>query len=46
MDTPIFIGILVEVGIAFGGIYFIQKFKKKQTRQPALSRKLIRNLKF
>tara|TARA_Y100000589_G_C27049365_1_gene586615 strand:- start:462 stop:602 length:141 start_codon:yes stop_codon:yes gene_type:complete len=46
MDIPIVSGILVEVGIAFGGIYHIKKFQKNQTRQPALSRKIIRNLKF
>ena len=46
MDIPIVSGILVEVGIALGGIYLIKKFQKKQTRQPALSRKVIRNLKF
>ena len=46
MDALIVSGILVEVGIAFGGIYLIKKFQKKQTRQPALSRKIIRNLKF
>tara|TARA_B100000212_G_scaffold297136_1_gene240798 strand:- start:186 stop:326 length:141 start_codon:yes stop_codon:yes gene_type:complete len=46
MNTLIVSGILVEVGIALGGIYLIKKFQKKQTRQPALSRKVIRNLKF
>jgi len=46
MNTPIVCGILIEVGIAIGGVYFIKKLQKRQTRQPALSRKVIRNLKF
>ena len=46
MNTHIIGGILIEVGIAIGGIYLIKQLQKKQTRQPALSRKVIRNLKF
>ena len=46
MNTIIFAGILVEIGIVVGGIYFIKQLQKKQTRQPALSKKIIRNLKF
>tara|TARA_B100000212_G_scaffold340265_1_gene320459 strand:+ start:1754 stop:1894 length:141 start_codon:yes stop_codon:yes gene_type:complete len=46
MNTLIIGGILIEVGIAIGGIYLIKQLQKKQTRQPALSRKVIRNLKF
>ena len=46
METLIVAGILVEVGIAFGGIFLIKQLQKRQTSQPALSRKLIRNLKF
>ena len=46
MYTLIVCGILVEVGIAIGGIYFLNKIQKRQTRQPALSNKIIRNLKF
>tara|TARA_B100000212_G_scaffold329815_1_gene295450 strand:+ start:1296 stop:1436 length:141 start_codon:yes stop_codon:yes gene_type:complete len=46
MNGPIVFGILVELGIAIGGIYLIKKSQKKQTRQPALSRKIIKNLKF
>ena len=46
MNTLIVGGIILEVGIIAGGIYLIKKFKKGQTRQPALSRKIIRNLKF
>ncbi len=46
MNTNIIYGILVEVGIAIGGIYLIKKLQNRQTRQPALSRKIIKNLKF
>ena len=46
MNTIIVAGILVEIGIFLGGIYIIKQLKKKQTRQPALSKKIIRNLKF
>ena len=46
MNMLIVIGILVDVGIVIGGIYLIKHIQKKQTRQPALSKKIIRNLKF
>ena len=46
MNTIIFTGILVEIGVVIGGIYIMKQLHKKQTRQPALSRKIIRNLKF
>ena len=46
MNKIIFAGILVEIGIVIGGIYFMKELKKKQTRQPPLSKKIIRNLKF
>ena len=46
MSKLIVFGILVEIGIAIGGIYIMKQLQKKQTRQPALSNKLIRNLKF
>ena len=46
MKTIIVAGILVEIGIIIGGIYLIKQLQKKQTRQPALSKKIIRNLKF
>ena len=39
-------GISIEVGIFIGGIYLIKQLQKKQTRQTALSKKIIRNLKF
>ena len=46
MNILIMAGILVEVGIVIGGIFLIKQLQKKQTRQPALSKKIIRNLKF
>ena len=46
MNTLIVTGILVEIGIVIGGIYIMKKLQKKQTRQPALSKEIIRNLKF
>ena len=46
MNTIIVAGILVEIGIVIGGIIIIKQLKKKQTRQPSLSKKIIRNLKF
>ena len=46
MNTLIVVGILIEIGIALGGIYLIKQLKKSQTRQTALSKKIIKNLKF
>tara|TARA_B100000674_G_scaffold94918_1_gene67578 strand:- start:463 stop:603 length:141 start_codon:yes stop_codon:yes gene_type:complete len=46
MNTFIVVGILVEVGIVIGGIFLIKQLKQKKTNQPALSKKIIRNLKF
>ena len=46
MNTIIVAGILVEIGIFIGGIYILKQLQKKQKRQPALSGKIIRNLKF
>ena len=46
MNTFIVAGILVEIGIVIGGIYIMKQLQKKKKRQPALSRKIIRNLKF
>ena len=46
MNTFIVCGILVEVGIGIVGIYLIKNFHRKQTRQPPISRKIIKNLKF
>ena len=46
MNTIIVAGILVEIGIVIGVIIIIKQLQKKQTRQPSLSKKIIRNLKF
>ena len=46
MNTLIVTGILVEIGIVIGGIIIIKQLQKNQTRQPSLSKKIIRNLKF
>ena len=46
MNTLIVAGIIVEIGIVIGGIYIMKQLQKMQTRQPALSKKIIRNLKF
>ena len=46
MNTIIVAGILVEIGIVIGGIIIIKQLQKKKTRQPSLSKKIIRNLKF
>ena len=46
MKIVIFAGILLEIGILIGGIYIMKQLQRKQTRQPALSKKIIRNLKF
>ena len=46
MNKIIVAGILVEIAIVIGGFYIMKELQKKQTRQPALSKKIIRNLKF
>ena len=46
MNTIIVTGLIVEIGIVIGGIYIIKQLQKKQSRQPALSKNIIRNLKF
>ena len=46
MNTLFVSGILLDLGIAFGGIFLIIQFNKKQSRQPSLSKKIIKNLKF
>tara|TARA_Y100001978_G_scaffold174257_1_gene165706 strand:- start:286 stop:426 length:141 start_codon:yes stop_codon:yes gene_type:complete len=45
MNSRIIVEILLEIGIIIGGIYIMKQLQKKQTRQPALSKKIIRNLK-
>ena len=46
MNTLIVAGIFVEIGIVIVGIYIMNRLQKRKTRQPALSKKIIRNLKF
>tara|TARA_B100000575_G_scaffold182299_1_gene146443 strand:+ start:41 stop:181 length:141 start_codon:yes stop_codon:yes gene_type:complete len=46
MNTLIIAGIFIEIGVVIGGIYFLKQVQKKQKRQTALSKKIIRNLKF
>ena len=46
MNTIIVAGILFEIVIVIVGIIIIKQLQKKQTRQPSLSKKIIRNLKF
>ena len=46
MNTIIVTALIVEIGIVIGGIYIMKQLQKKQKKQPALSRKIIRNLKF
>ncbi len=46
MKTLMITGILVELGILIGGIFLIKQLQQKKIRQPALSKKIIRNLKF
>tara|TARA_Y100000589_G_scaffold95455_1_gene90129 strand:+ start:1601 stop:1741 length:141 start_codon:yes stop_codon:yes gene_type:complete len=46
MSAPIICGIFLEIVIVVWGVYFIKKLKEKQTRQPSLSNKIVKNLKF
>ncbi len=46
MNTYFFVGIFFELGILILGIFLIKQLKKKQMKQPALSKKIIKNLKF
>ena len=46
MNSLIVAGIFVEEGLVIGVIYLIKQLQKKQTRQPTLSKKIIKNLKF
>ena len=46
MNTLIVAGIFVEIGIFIGGIYIVKQLQKNQTIQPALQKKIIKNLKF
>ena len=46
MNTLFVAGILVEIGIVIGGIFLIKQLQQKHSSQPALSKKIIKNLKF
>ena len=46
MSKIILVGFLVEILIATWGIFLLNKLKQKKKRQPALSNKKIKNLKF
>ena len=46
MNKIIVAGTLVEIGIVIGGIYIVKQLQKNQTIQPALQKKIIKNLKF
>ena len=46
MNTLFVFGIIVEIGIVIGGIFIMKQLQKKQTNQPPLSKRIIRNLKF
>lgn len=41
-----FIWTVIEVGVLSGIIFFIKQLQKRKTRQPGLSKKIIKNLKF
>tara|TARA_B100000575_G_C22624292_1_gene386926 strand:- start:112 stop:252 length:141 start_codon:yes stop_codon:yes gene_type:complete len=46
MNKLLIAGLLVDIGIVIGGINIVKQLQKNQTRQPALSKRIIRNLKF
>tara|TARA_Y100000589_G_scaffold18946_1_gene15739 strand:- start:381 stop:521 length:141 start_codon:yes stop_codon:yes gene_type:complete len=46
MNSIVVAGILVEIVVVIGGIYLMKQSHKKQRGQPALSKKIIKNLKF
>ena len=39
-------GIIIELFLLIGVVFWIKKMKSNQRRQPALSKKIIKNLKF
>ena len=39
------IGIIIELFLLIGVVFWISKLKSKNNRQPALSKKIIKNLK-
>ena len=40
------IGITIEILLLIGVVFWIRKLKSNQSRQPSLSKKIIKNLKF
>ena len=40
------LGIIIELFLLIGVVFWIRKLKSNQTRQPSLSKKIIKNLKF
>ena len=40
------IGIIIELFLLIGVVFWIRKLKSNQNRQPSLSKKIIKNLKF
>ncbi len=40
------IGIIIELFLLIGVVFWIKKLKSNQTRLPSLSKKIIKNLKF
>ncbi len=46
MSTILVSGILLEILIIVMGILIIKRLQKNKTRQPELSNKIIKNLKF
>ena len=40
------VGIIIELFLLIGVVFWIKKLKSNQSRQPSLSKKIIKNLKF
>jgi len=40
------VGIIVEIFLFVGVFFWVRKLNRKQSRQPSLSKKIIKNLKF
>ena len=40
------IGIIIELFLLIAVVFWIKKLKSNQTKQPSLSKKIIKNLKF
>ena len=44
--NPIKVGIIIELFLLVGVFFLVKKLYSKQSRQPSLSKKIIKNLKF